>query len=67
MHKTIDVDTSDNHPTITFLQDRETRDTIALDRATGEVVGRHGNCRPPFDLHNAVAAYRAQRRRDADV
>ena len=64
----IDIDTSNAHPTITFLQDRATRDTIAVDRVSGEVVGvwRPAAVRVS-ELDARAAAYRAQRRRDADV
>lgn len=37
----IHIDDARWHPTLVFVQDRETRDTLAVDRATGAIVGSH--------------------------
>lgn len=36
----VDIDAAPWHPTIVFFQHRETRATLAMERATGDVVGR---------------------------
>jgi hypothetical protein len=37
----IEVDASKDHPGTIFVQDTQTRDTYAVDRATGAIVGSH--------------------------
>jgi hypothetical protein len=46
MDERIKIDESASHPTLAFIQDRETWDTIVVDRATGEVVGTFGSFAP---------------------
>jgi hypothetical protein len=62
------IDASNNHPTLTFVQDRETRDTFAVDRATGVIVGSHrGDYRRPLSAELVEAALDAGPRAALDL
>jgi hypothetical protein len=51
------IDDARWHPTLVFIQDRETRDTIAVDVRTGSFVGVHrGDYRRPITADLIEAA-----------
>jgi len=65
----IQIDNHPSHPTIVFLQDQETRYTVALEADTGMVCGlKTGTpwpapARAVWDMAGAVVEYQRTRRR----
>lgn len=63
----IRIDARPEHPTIVFLQDDETRYTVALDARTGTICGLKTGCPWPapakavWDMAGAVVEYQRTR------